>query len=136
VPYAQSPVRRVLNDLRARYQEGRHQELREKQQLRDEERNRQNEQLRKATEQLRRGSAEGVRKSIEDSRKRTAEFQQEMAERRAKAKGPQPPPILVTVTGTVARFDTLILIGYGQSNSVPVLRDVTVAPYPQPVPKR
>jgi hypothetical protein len=135
-PYAQSPVRRTLDDLQARYLEGRHQEFRDKQRLREEERNRQIEQTRKATEQLRRGSAEGIRKSIEDSRRRTAEFQKERADRRAKAKGPHPPPILVTVTGTVARFDTLFLIGYGQSSSVPVLRNVTVVPYPQAAEKR
>jgi hypothetical protein len=136
VPYAQSPVRGVLNDLRARYTEGRHQEFREKQQLREEERNRQNEAQRQALAELRKGRPDAFRKNMEESRKRREELVKESAERRAKAKGPHAPPILVTVTGTIARFDALILLGHGQSNSVPVLRDVTIAPYPQPAQKR
>ncbi len=136
VPYAQSPVRGVLDDLQARYLEGQHQEFREQQRLREEERNRQNEQLRKANEQLRRGNRDAIRKSIEESRKRTAEFVKERTERKGRGKVPQAPPILVTVTGTIASIDTLILLGHGQSNSVPVLRNVTIAPYPQPVQKR
>ncbi len=129
-------VGRIIDDLEARYHERHRQASREKRRLREEERNRQIEQTRKATEQLRGGNAAGVRKSIEDSRKRTAEFVKERAERKARGKVPQAPPILVTVTGTVARMDTLLLIGYGQSNSVPVLRDVTVVPYAQATEKR
>jgi hypothetical protein len=140
VPYAESPLRRALKDLRDRYVEGRHQEFRDKQRLRAEERDRQNEELRKATEELRKGNPQAMRKRAEESRKRLAESRDpdKIAERRAKAQGnrSQTPPILVTVTGTITRFDALILLGHGQSSSVPVLRDVTVAPYPQPAEKR
>jgi hypothetical protein len=140
VPYAESPLRRALKGLQDRYTEGRHQEFREKQRLRAEERDRQNEELRKATEELRKGNREAMRKLAEQNRKRLAESRdpQKLAERRAKAQGKssQPPPILVTLTGTVTRFDALLLIGHGQSSSVPVLRDVTITPYPQAAEKR
>jgi hypothetical protein len=131
VPYTQSPVRRVLDDLRDRYLERAHQEFREKQRLRDEERERQIEELRK-------GGREAIRKSVAESRKRLKESRnpEKIAERRAKAKGPHPPPILVIVTGTITRFDTLILLGHGRRSSVPVLRDVTITPTPQAVEKR
>jgi hypothetical protein len=134
VPYTESPIRRALDDLGQRYLEGRRQERREKERLRTEERDRQIEELRKATEELRKGNREAIRKSVEESRKRLAESRkpETIAERRAKAKGkgPQPPPILVTVTGTITRFDTLLLLGHGKSHDVPVLRNVTVTANP------
>lgn len=140
VPYAESPLRRALKDVGDRYMEERHQEFREKQRLRDEERDRQNEELRKATEELRKGNRQAMRKLAEQSRKRLAESRdpQKAADRRAKAQGnrPQPAPLLVTVTGTVSRFDALFLVGHGQSPSVPVLRDVTLTPHPQAAEKR
>jgi hypothetical protein len=127
VPYAESPIRRALDEFRDRYLEGRRQERREKDRLRAEERNRQIEELRK-------GGREAIRKSVEESRKRLAESRkpETIAERRAKAKGkgPQPPPILVTVTGTITRFDTLLLLGHGKSHDVPVLRNVTITANP------
>jgi hypothetical protein len=126
-PYEESPVRTLLDGLRERYMQERRKQHQEEYLRRAEARKREMDEVRK-------GGAAATRKQIEVIRKRVEEASQpdKIAEILAKhkKKGAGQFPINVTVTGTINRFETLILLGAGEAYCVPVLSDVKVAAAP------
>lgn len=107
--------------------------MEERSQQRKEERARRDEAKRRESEALRKAGKEGVRKHIEQTRKRLEACQPDKMEERkgnAKGTGARPLPVYVTVKGTISRFNTLMLLGYGKLYSVPVLKNVTVTANP------
>jgi hypothetical protein len=146
-PPGRSPGGRVLDEAFARYMEERHRQHEEENLRRNEEMKRRGEELRKEhekrVEELRRTgklevrgvTKEDVRKHREENRKRAEEARKpenvEAAKARVRGKGASPAPVFVTVTGTIVRFDTLVLLGHGTRHDVPVLRGVKITADPQ-----
>jgi hypothetical protein len=126
-PYDESPVRTLLDGLSERY-------MQERRKQREEEGLRRMEARKRESDEVRKGGAAATRKQIEVIRKRVEEASQpdKIAEILAKhkKKGAGQLPINVTVTGTINRFETLILLGAGEAYCVPVLSDVKVVAAP------